>query len=109
MSGSQANLQLNPKWSRQVQESFDLYHDLEVLRDKVQSPEAIQSIDDSQRHLLFTLNSIFMELGAAPPSSEQFALKEFMRQISRRVQAENRLVKSVINQINTTLRVQDVN
>lgn len=102
MSGSQAHSLSNPKWSKYVQESFDLYHELDVLRDKIQDPDVVQAIDDSLQHLLFTLNAVFLDMGKAPGPVDQTALADFMRQISRRLQAENRSVKELLDQVRKT-------
>ncbi|MGA0558046.1 hypothetical protein ACO2Q8_15410 [Larkinella sp. VNQ87] len=96
ISCSQAGTLANPSWSRHVQESFDLYHELEILRDNVEQLENVQTIDERLGQLLFTLNTVFADLGKAPASSDQAALKNFMHQISRRLEAENRSVKELI-------------
>ncbi|MFD1140286.1 hypothetical protein ACFQ4C_04170 [Larkinella insperata] len=99
MSGSQAHSLSNPRWSKHVQESFDLYHELDVLRDKIQDPDTAQEVDDCLQHLLFTLNAVFIDMGKAPGPADPEALSEFMRQISRRLQAENRLAKELLERV----------
>lgn len=99
MSGSQAETLSNPKWSRHVQESFDLYRELDAVREQVHEVDTMQAIDECMGHLLLTLNTVFTELGSAPASTDQTELKMFTRQIARRLQAENRLVKDVIRNV----------
>ncbi|RAJ94504.1 hypothetical protein LX87_04391 [Larkinella arboricola] len=96
MSGSQADSLFNPVWSKHVQESFDLYHELDVLRDTILDPDTVQEIDDCLQHLLFTLNAVFVDMSKAPGPVDQEALAAFMRQISRRLQAENHSVKELL-------------
>ncbi|MFC5407843.1 hypothetical protein ACFPMF_00885 [Larkinella bovis] len=102
MSGTPNAPHSSPRWNREVRESFALYHELESLRDRVGPLDTVLMIDECLGHLLQTLNLVVADLDNAPMASDQPAFKEFMRQIARRLQAENRSVKSLIRQVTET-------
>jgi len=83
------------QWSVQVQELYQLYYDLLVLRDRTTSASVGQAAAEGQKELMAILTHALEDIRNAPPANDPDALAVFLTghfSVMRDVAARVRLI-----------------